>query len=616
VYIETLSPQQTEIDFPRAAVAAVHAAGHLDLVSHFRALSRAIPQRDALTFLVRGEEPGESVTFAEMDRRARSLGAHFQRRKAQGERAIMLFDAGVQAVVAFMGCAYGRVIAAPLPAPTSARLDRYLVRVKTVLQDGDARFVLTTVAMRAKLQAIAATMTGFETVEWIAVDELGDASADWVHEPAGEDELVYLQYTSGSTSVPKGVMITQRNLMTVITYNGQVTGCDQYGTGNVCWMPYFHDYAMIDGLLVPMAHGMSIWLMSPFDFVADPARWVRAIDRFRASHASGPNFCYDLIARKTSATERTRLDLSCWRRANNTAEPVRPSTVRRFFETFGPCGVHADTMSPAFALAETTLLVTMTKEAVRTYHVDAEALAQHRVVRRAAGQPGTRELTGCGRLWPGPWNLDVKVVDPQTLKLVPADGVGEVWISGDLVAQGYWNRPETTAEKFHAEIADHPGRRYLRTGDLGFWMGDELVITGRLKDLLIVEGRNLYPQDIEATADAALPALRPGCTIAFSTESDEGEVRAVLVCELRADFSLVETGEEAAAAGEGAIARPELERTIRRAVSEEFQLRLHDIVVLPAGLLPKTTSGKVERSACRALYQRDALMNGVPRRPV
>ncbi len=612
MHSELTSDLYRDVTTGKGIIDSILAAGHKDLITRVRSLAHAIPDRTAITYLDRGEEAGGSLTFAEVDRRARSLAAYFQHRRAQGARAIMLFDAGIELVYAFMGCLYGRVIAVPMPAPGSSKLDRYLVRVKNVIVDGEAHFVLTTASIKQRLQTIARAMQGFENVTWVAVDELEDLSNNWVREPVQESDLTYLQYTSGSTSTPKGVMITHRNMMKVIEYNGLVTGCPAFGTKTVCWMPYFHDFGLIDGLLVPLAHGMPVYLMSPHDFVHDPMRWVNAVDRYRASHSSGPNFSFDLVARKSTLEQRRRLDLSCWRRANNTAEPIRPSSIARFLESFAPHGFSPEAMAPCYALAEASLSVTLAGRGVTYLSLDADEFEQHRIKLRTEGGP-IKTMVGCGRVWPGPWHVDVRIVNPETFLLTPPNEVGEVWVSGDLVAKGYWNRPVETEEKFHAQIKDLPGVRYLRTGDLGFIHGDELVITGRRKDLIIVEGRNHYPQDIELTVEKSLPCLRPGCSIAFSVETED-EVRVVFVCELAAGYYLAEEGPEGAAATGVAVSRKELERTIRREVAEEHQLRIHDIVFLVAGLLPKTTSGKVERSGCKLKYMDGVLHESVPRR--
>jgi len=595
----------------RAVIAEMLATEHRNLVDRFRALSNRLSDFPAITFLERGEDPVGTLSFGELDRLARSLGAWFQQRGAQGTRAIMLFEAGVELVYSFIGCAYGKVVAVPMPTPMSNRLDRYLVRVQNIVADGDARFVLTTAAIRDRLQAAASAISGLAHLEWVVVNQLSDLSSQWVQEPVDVSELVYLQYTSGSTSVPKGVMITHQNLLSIINYMGHAGAYADRGSAAVCWMPYFHDFGLIDGLLVPLAHGAQTYVMSPFDFVQRPIRWVQAMHRFRASHTAGPNFSFDLVARKSTAEERAQLDLSNWYRANNSGEPIRWSGVKRFLDAFGPSGFAPEAMAPMYGLAEATLAVTMADAAPRMFRVDPRELALHRVREVAEGEPA-RMLVGCGKIAAGPWQIETRIVNPHTLEAASDGEVGEVWVRGDIVAKGYWNKPEETEEKFHARIHGVADQDFMRTGDMGFMINEELVIVGRRKDLIIVEGRNHYPQDIERTVEQELDCLRPGCSIAFSVENEE-LTKVVLVCELKGEFVLAETAGKDVPTAQ-VLERKVLERTIRRVVSEEHQLRLQDIVFLPAGLLPKTTSGKVERSACRAKYIDGMLIHGVPRR--
>lgn len=609
----TLDRQMERTDretFRKATVIEILAADHRHLVDRFRALAGSLSDYPAITFLERGEDPVSTLSFSELDRLARSLAAWFQHRGAQGERAIMLFDAGVELVHSFFGCAYSKVVGVPLPAPTSNKLDRYLVRVQNIVRDCDARFVLTTASIMDRVKTAASAIPDLAHLEWLAVDELDDISSRWVQETIDASQLAYLQYTSGSTSVPKGVMITHHNLMNMARYMGQVGACAQRGSASVCWMPYFHDFGMIDGLLVPMAHGMQAYLMSPFDFVQRPIRWLQAIHRFRASHSSGPNFSFDLVARKSTAEERDRLDLSNWCHANNCAEPIRSSSLQRFLDAFGPCGFRASAMAPMYGLAEATLAVSMTNDAPKVFRLDPKELEQNRVRPVEEGEPA-RQLVGCGQVFAGSWQIDVRIVNPDTLEPTPAGEIGEVWVWGHIVAEGYWNKPEATEEKFRARIAGVADRHFLRTGDMAFMIDKELVIVGRRKDLIIVEGRNHYPQDIEATVEKKLECLRPGCSIAFSVEAEE-LTQIVLVCELKNGFTFTKAADDRLPA-DMLLDRKTLERMVRNAASEEHQLRLHDIVFLPAGILPKTTSGKVERSGCRAKYIDGTLALGVPR---
>jgi acyl-CoA synthetase (AMP-forming)/AMP-acid ligase II len=571
---------------------------HQDFGAYIRSVVAEVPTRHAVVHLVRGEEEGAIFTYAELDRVARSLGALFQVKEAQGQRAIMLFDAGVDAIAAFLGCVYARVIAVPLPAPLSAKVDRYLARVESVLKDASVKFVLTTTDIMQRLQSLGSNIPAFRDIEWITMDTLVDMADDWYEEPIEPGDIAFLQYTSGSTSVPKGVMISHGNLLSVCEYNGELLEFSTKGTSTVCWMPYFHDAGLIEGLLIPLYHGLSVHVMSPIDFVQNPVRWLRAIHRYRASHSCGPNFAYELCVRKTTSKDREALDLSCWKRASVSAEPISSGTMERFLETFASCGFKPAAMAPAWGLAESTLAVTATAGA--TFHkLSVADLEQNRVVYGKVDEP-TRTMVGCGQVLKGLWNINVRIVDPETCKACPDGTVGEAWVNGEVIAQGYWNRPVETAETFKAQISGENGGYFLRTGDLGFMVGEEFVFTGRRKDLIIVEGRNHYPQDIEKTVEQSHPALRSGCSIAFSIEND-GQVQVNVVAELHKEYRLeqdaVRENDPRVLVLEKAIAK-----AVRREVGEEHQIRVHNVILIPTGTIPKTTSGKLQRSACKEKF--------------
>lgn len=585
------------------AVQSVEVTRHHDLGAHIRSIVTEAPRLRAVTHLVRGEEEGTVLTFADLDRVARSIGAFFQAKEAQGERAIMLFDGGIEPVAAFFGCLYSRVVAVPLPAPLPGRINRYLPRVEKVVKDAGVKFVLTTTLIMDQLQELASTIPAFKQLEWIAIDTLADMADEWREEPIQETDLAYLQYTSGSTSDPKGVMISHGNLLNVCEYNSALLSISKREGCAICWMPYYHDYGLIEGLLVPLYNGLPVYIMSPLDFVAHPVRWLNAIDRYRATNSSGPNFAFELCVRKTTPEQRAGLDLSSWRAASCAAEPISSGTIERFLKTFAPCGFSPGALLPAWGLAEATLLVTAKRGA--TFHrLDADELEHGRIVYSEDGAR-TRTKVGCGRILKGVLDVDVQIVDPETLGPSSEGKVGEVWVRGELISQGYWNRPEETASVFRAQINGGNGDCFLRTGDLGFMAGDELVFTGRRKDLIIVEGRNHYPQDIEKTAEASHPALRPGCSIAFALELDE-EVQIILVAELQKEYRVSEALSEIRNS-EHCISRKEIEKTVRRQVAEEHQIRVHEVVLIAPNTIPKTSSGKLQRSACRQSFLAGAL---------
>jgi acyl-CoA synthetase (AMP-forming)/AMP-acid ligase II len=573
------------------------AISHQDLGAYIRSIVAEAPELRATVHLVRGEEEGTVLTYAALDRIGRSLGAFFQARQAQGERAIMLFDGGVEPIAAFLGCLYSRVVAVPLPAPLSGRVNRYLPRVEKVVKDAGVKFVLTTTSIMQQLREMASKIPAFQDVEWIAMDRLADMADEWEEEVIQESDLAYLQYTSGSTSDPKGVMISHGNLLRICEYDSALLNFSRREGCAVCWMPYYHDYGLIEGLLVPLYNGLTVYIMSPLEFVAHPVRWLNAINRYRATNSSGPNFAFELCVRKTTPEQRAALDLSCWHTVSCAAEPISSGTVERFLTTFAPCGFRADAFYASWGLAEATLLVTGGPGA--TFHRLSGAELEKDRIAYSNGGP-TRTMVGCGRVLKGDLHVDVQIVDPETHKQSEAGKVGEVWVTGELVAQGYWNRPAETASIFRAQINGGNGDYFLRTGDLGFMADGELVFTGRRKDLIIVEGRNHYPQDIEKTAEAAHPALRPGCSIAFSLELD-GEVQVILVAELNKEYHITGSSSEVAEP-EYCVSQKDIEKTVRRHVAEDHQIRIHEVVLVAPSTIPKTSSGKLQRNACRQRF--------------
>lgn len=563
------------------------------------------PERLAYTYLPDGIEEKERVTYGGLDVLARGVAARLQSLGARGERALLLYPAGVDFIAAFFGCLYGGCIAVPAYPPHPARPHITLPRLQSILDDSRAKFVLTTSTILSRVEPLFAASEGLRQPLWLATDELAGAHADEWSEPgvSGQD-LAFLQYTSGSTSAPKGVMVSHRNLLANSEEIRRGFGHTPESVG-VTWLPAYHDMGLIDGLIQPLFTGFPCYLMPPAAFLQRPARWLQAVSRYRATHTGAPNFAYELCARKVSPEQRAALDLSCVEVAYNGAEPVREETLRRFAEAFEPCGFRRQAFYPTYGLAEATLKVSGGgREAMPvTCTVDAAALEQNRVVETSGATPeqNVRTLVGVG----GPaTETRIVFVEPSTLKPCADGEVGELWVAGPGVAGGYWNRPELTEETFRARLADTGEGPFLRTGDLGFVKDGELFITGRLKDLIIIGGRNHYPQDIELTVEQSHPALRPGCIAAFSV-AVEGEEQLVIAAEVDPRYRPAAAHEpppESATVPGLSLDVKSLTRTMRAAVSDCYGLQVSALALLKLGGMPKTSSGKIRRHACRQSY--------------
>jgi len=410
-------------------------------------------------------------------------------------------------------------------------------------------------------------------------------SCENVNNGATAENLAYIIYTSGSTGRPKGVMVTHGNLMANLR---DLCGGWEHTADSVpvSWLPFFHDMGLIYGMLAPVYAGSPAYFMAPLAFLQSPVRWLRAFSHYRGTHAAAPNFAYDLCVRKVRERDREGLDLGSWRVAVNGAEPVRADTLDRFVEAFGPLGFRRRTFCPGYGLAEPTLTVPATPAADEpvSLAVRADALEQNRVAEAGAEDDGARTLVGCGD---SVIDTRVAIVRPDERTRCDDDEIGEIWVAGATVAAGYWNRPEATGETFGARLATGEGP-FLRTGDLGFVRDGHLYVTGRRKDVIIIRGQNHYPQDIEKTVEECHPAMRaPGCGAAFPVDVG-GEERLVVVQEI--DRKARDVDEE------------DVVECVREAVSRNHELQAHDVVLLRPGGVLKTSSGKVQRRACREAY--------------
>lgn len=498
-----------------------------------------------------------------------------------GDRVLLLYPPGLEFIAAFFGALYAGIVAVPAYPP---RNNSQVPRLEAIMDDANVVEALTTAKTLMSVRPFVSRHPKFGTLRWITTDDLD-------HDPlTGEtrlaaDGLALLQYTSGSTGTPKGVMVTHGNIVYNSRYIEHISARGPESR-SVTWLPSFHDMGLIEGVLQPLYVGYPGVILPPVSFVQKPLRWLAAVSQYRATHIGGPNFGYELCVQKITEEQSADLDLSSLQCAYNGAEPLRADTLRRFAQRFAPNGVELRMLYPCYGLAEATLMVSGSdnREEPVFCTVDRLALERDRVT-VVEGPPGPNafELVSSGRMV---LDTTVRIVHPETRRGCAPDEVGEVWVQGPTVCAGYWQRPDATRETFEAFTADGEGP-YLRTGDLAFLHGPELFITGRAKDLIIVRGRNVYPQDIETVAEMAHDALRPGSGTAFSVERGQGEV-LVLVQELQRQ----------------ALKSPpvdEIAQAIVRTVADQLEVELAEIVLIKTGAIPKTSSGKLQRRKAREL---------------
>lgn len=542
---------------------------------------RAVDEPDRAAYLFLDETGSETagLTYRELHERALSVARHLRSRCAPGDRALLVFPQSLDFIVAYFGCLYANVIAVPVNPPRRGRIQE---ATRSIVGDCRPAAVLTIGAMieplRPQWEPICAV------AHWLAVDDLPMVDSDWTPSPAEPDSVAFLQYTSGSTSTPKGVMVSHRNLIANEEMIRRAFGHDRESTV-VGWAPFFHDQGLIGNVLQPLYVGATSILMSPATFIRRPLLWLEAISRYRAHTSGGPNFAFDACVARAAAGGVPDLDLSSWRVAFNGAEPIRAETLSRFTKAFAPYGFTEQALYPCYGLAEATLLVSgsVKGRGPRVIDADIDALGERRYASVAPG--AGRALVGSGQVLPGE---ELRIVDPETGRPCPADRIGEIWVAGDHVAQGYWDRPEVTADILRAHRADDSTRNYLRTGDLGVVVDGELYVVGRLKDMVIVRGRNHYPHDIEYTVQRAHPALRVGGGAVFSVPGRDDE-KVVVVQEIRRDRARDADALDIAGA-------------IRAAVLREHDLALAEVVLTDADQVQKTSSGKIMRAAARKRY--------------
>jgi acyl-CoA synthetase (AMP-forming)/AMP-acid ligase II len=551
----------------------------VDLLS-YRAQNQS--DKTAYTFLQDGETEAGRLTYKELDRLARAIAKQLQSLDATGSRALLLYPPGLEFIAAFFGCLYAGVVAVPAYPP---RRNQNISRLQAIVSDTQAAVALTTTSELTNIERRFAQNRELAALRWLVTDKIAsNLASDWQEPTVSRDTLAFLQYTSGSTGTPKGVMVSHGNLL---HNSALIHKCFEHtpNSQGVIWLPLYHDLGLIGGVLQPLYGGFPVALMSPVDFLQKPFRWLQAISRYKSTTSGGPNFAYDLCVRKITPEQRSCLDLSGWEVAFTGAEPVRAQTLEQFAASFEPCGFRREAFLPCYGMAETTLIVSgglkTAPPVIRP--VDGVALEQNKVVAATSTQENIRTIVGCGQSW-----LDQKIliVDPESLIPCSANQVGEIWVSGLSIAQGYWNRPEETEQSFHAYLADTGEGPFLRTGDLGFLQDGELFVTGRIKDVIIIRGQNHYPQDIELTVEKSHPALRTASGAAFTVEV-KGSERLVVVQEVERSYLRK-------------LDVNEVVGNIRASVAAEHALQVYATVLVKTGSIPKTSSGKIQRHACRA----------------
>ncbi|MFE4663510.1 fatty acyl-AMP ligase [Streptomyces sp. NPDC056716] len=558
-----------------------------------RLRARTQPDAVAYVFLRNGETPEDSLTYGRLDESARARAAALDAAGLRGGAAVLLYPSGLDFVAALLGCMYAGVAGAPVQVPTRSR---GLARLRRIADDAGTATVLTTSAVKQDLEERFGDSPHLAGLTLLPTDTpAAPAPGDWTPPPVAPDDIALLQYTSGSTGDPKGVRVTHANFRANVMETDLLWPC-RPDSAVVNWLPLFHDMGMLFGVILPLWAGIPAYLMGPEAFIRRPGRWLEAVSRFRGSHTAAPSFAYELCVRDAADNGVPEgLDLSSLRVAANGAEPVRWHVVRSFTRTFAAAGFRARAMCPGYGLAENTLKVTGSREDQEPtmLPLDAEALRAGRAepltgtaASETAPGPGVVHAVGCGTTVGA---SAVRIADPDTLTGLPDGSVGEIWVNGPCVADGYHGRPEESARTFRARLAgEEAAGGWLRTGDLGFLRAGELFVTGRLKDVIIRKGRNFYPQDIEAAAERADAALRPNCAAAFSV--DDGTAES-LVLVVEADGRALRDG-----GPEG------LRERVRAAVRDGQRLEAELIVLVRRGALPKTSSGKVQRRETRRRY--------------
>ncbi|MGV0624899.1 fatty acyl-AMP ligase [Mycolicibacter minnesotensis] len=549
------------------------------LVEMLRQQADRYGDKVAFSFAPDGNKIVTSLTYRELDAKARAVGSNLQQQGATGQRVLVICRPGLDSIISIFGCFYAGAIAVPVDTP--------LARLKLVAPDARATFAAATAATQTQLQMAAAEVPGMSDLRWCAIDRVDDPEG-WRTPEIDPSTVAMIQYTSGSTKAPKGVVVTHGNLMHNLESIRRAYHGDEIETA-VYFLPQQHDMGLIGGVLEMIYVGCTTVLMSPIVFFQRPMAWLEAMSRFRANTTAAPNGSYRLCVKRSTPAERAALDLSHWTTAAISSEQIHASALQEFAEAFAPAGFRLQSFLPAYGLAEATLLVAAdpSPEVAGVRYVDSTALSENRAV-DATAEAGAVPVVSCG---PPVYGQRVVIADPETNRQLGPDEVGEIWVSGPSVAQGYWERPQENAHTFAGFLADTGEGPFLRTGDMGFLCKDEVFVTGRWKDLVTVDDSTYYPNNIEPTVQESHPGLLIDRGAVFSVQpKPHADARLVIVQEL--DYQQQITEAE----------YPGIIESIRAAVNEQHGLEAHDVLLVPAMRVPTTSSGKIQRGECRRQY--------------
>ncbi|MGE1198293.1 fatty acyl-AMP ligase [Priestia megaterium] len=566
----------------------------IDLLSHKVMIH---PEKVVYTFLSNDNQDETNITYQELHMYAKQIAAYLQHLGLEGQRALLMYPSGIDYVKAFLGCIYANVIPVPVYPPG---LSRNMERLKAIMDDSATNIILTTTQLHSKISFHFSDELSNMNLKWIPIDDISyDYRDQWSQPKVDKESLAFLQYTSGSTSSPKGVMVTHGN---ILHNEAMIKAACQHNEDTVMlgWLPMYHDMGLIGNILQPLYLGAKCVFMSPMDFLQKPFRWLSAISKYKATISGGPNFAYDLCLKKITDEQKVQLDLSSWEVAFNGAEPVRYETIQKFAQAFKDCGFKLNQFFPCYGMAEATLFITgnekLTKPVSKGFC--KESLLENKAIERPVNSEYSVKLIGCGMTW---LNQKVEIVNTDSLSKCASNEIGEIWVKGESIAKGYFGRKQETNYAFNNIVKDTNENGFLRTGDLGFFHEGQLFVTGRLKDVIVLRGKNHYPQDIELTVEKADQAIISGASAAFPVDIN-GEEKLIIVAEIERKYRPRPHKERELKGYLDSVLR-----NIRQQVMEEHEVQPYTIYLLKTSSIPKTSSGKIQRSACKNAYLNNGL---------